>query len=109
MSIEKLINCGCNNSVKDPFDENEYILVVCDALNVPSMTTNLIFLFIMSEHKIQVKDIPKTQIKDPDVDDHCLVFDDQLKTHLQLYCIVSYFNSRKPTLGHLKTSENIYL
>ena len=53
-----------------------YVLVVRNALHVPSMVHNLILPFIMRAGGVVVIDVPKVQCKDPAVDDHCVSFVD---------------------------------
>ena len=58
-----------------PYSGKSYILVVRNAISVPSMRHNLVPPFIMREAGVQVKETPKFQCPDPDVDDHAIVFD----------------------------------
>ena len=48
-----------------PLDGKEYILVVQNALRVPSMSNNLIPPFIMRENRIMVNECAKIHCEDP--------------------------------------------
>lgn len=74
-----------------------YILVVRNALYVPSMHNNLIPPFVMREAGVEVSEVPKIHVHDPTVEDHSIYFKDQdLRIPLSLWGIFSYFPSRKP-------------
>lgn len=93
-----------------PYDGKPYILVVRNALYVPSMSSNLIPPFIMREKGIIVNDIAKVQIPDPMVEDHSIYFKEtSFRIPLSLYGTFSYFPSRKPTTDELAASDEIYL
>jgi hypothetical protein len=54
-----------------PYDSQSYILVIQNALHVPSMRNNLLPPFILREAGIRVQDTPKKiQVTDPTVDNH---------------------------------------
>ena len=93
----------------DQFTGCEYILVLRNALHVPSMTCNLIPPFIMREQGITVNEVPKIHVDDPSSDDHVIKFDDSFRIPLSLHGTFSYFMTRKPTLDDLQTSELVYL
>ena len=57
-----------------PFTGQVYILVIRNALYVPSMKINLLPPFILREKGIIVNDAPKIQVKNPTVSDHSLFF-----------------------------------
>ena len=59
---------------ESPFDEKVAILVIRNALHVPSMGHNLIPPFMMREAGVQVKDTPKIQVDDPSEEDHAITF-----------------------------------
>ena len=46
-----------------------YLLIIRNAIYVPSMKNNLIPPFIMREAGIRVNDVPKIQMKEPTIDD----------------------------------------
>jgi hypothetical protein len=69
-----------------PYDGKTYILVVRNALHVPSMRNNLIPPFIMREAGIRVSDTPKIQVIEPTEDDHSIYFPDtDFRIPLSLY------------------------
>ena len=57
-----------------PFDGRVYILLIQNALYVPSMDYNLLPPFMMREAGLIVKDIPKIQLDDPSEEDHAITF-----------------------------------
>ena len=91
-----------------PFNGKETILVICNALYVESMQSNLIPPFIMREHGIRVCNTAKIHISDPDVDDHAIIIEDHLRMPLQLHGTFSYFQTRKPTLNELNENDDVY-
>ena len=58
----------------DPYDGQQYIFVIRNALHVPSMQNNLTPPFILREAGITVNDVPKIHIDDPTEDDHAIIF-----------------------------------
>lgn len=92
-----------------PFAGTRHILVLFNALHVPSMTHNLIPPFIMREAGITVHDTPKIHVESPSVEDHSLFFpSEQLRIPLSLWGIFSYFPTRKPTVSELhELSDNV--
>ena len=91
-----------------PFNGKETILVICNALYVKSMQSNLMPPFIMREHGVKVYDTAKIHISDPDVDDHAIIIEDHLRIPLQLHGTFSYFQTRKPTLNKLNENDDVY-
>ena len=59
-----------------PYQGERVILVVRDALYVPTMTNNLIPPFIMREAGVGVRDTPKIHVLDPSVEDHAITFNE---------------------------------
>ena len=85
-----------------PLDGKEYMLVIRNALCVPSMNNNLIPPFIMRENGIVVNECAKIHCEDLTREDHAIVF----KGHdfhipLQLHGIFSYFITQKPDVESL--------
>ena len=80
-----------------PLDGKEYILVVKNALRVPSMSNNLIPPFIMRENGIMVNECAKIHCEDPTRHDHAIIFKGyDLCIPLRLHGVFSYFITRKP-------------
>ena len=57
-----------------PYNDRSYILVIRNALFVPSMKNNLIPPFVMREAGIRVNDTPKIQTDNPTEEDHSIHF-----------------------------------
>ena len=57
-----------------PYSMKTYLLVVLNALYIPSMEHNLVVPFIMREAGIVVNDVPKIQVKNPTEKDHSIWF-----------------------------------
>ena len=82
----------------DPYDGKSYILVILNALHVPSMEHNLIPPFMMREAGIQVNDTPKIQVEDPSESDHAITFQEtELRIPLSLYGVFSFSPTSKPS------------
>ena len=80
-------------------DGKEYILVVQNALQVPSMSNNLIPPFIMRENGIMVNECAKIHCEDPTQHDHAIIFKGyDLCIPLRLHGVFSYFVTRKPDI-----------
>ena len=93
-----------------PYDGVGRILVIRNALHVPSMRHNLMPPFVMREAGIQLRDTPKIQVTSPSEDDHSLYFpDDGFRIPLSLWGVFSYFPSSKPTASMLEHSDDVYL
>ena len=56
-----------------PHDRKTYILVIRNALHVPSMDNHLIPPFMMREAVIKVNGTPKMQLDDPVASDHSIM------------------------------------
>ena len=93
-----------------PFSGKEYILVIRNALHVPTMENNLIPPFMMREAGIQVTEIPKIQIEDPTEKDHAIIFPEtNFCIPLSLWGIFSYFPTKKPTHDELVDPSEVYM
>ena len=80
-----------------PLDGKDYILVVQNALRVPSMSNTLIPPFIMRENGIMVNECAKIHCEDPTRHDHAIIFKGyDLCIPLRLHGVFSYFVMRKP-------------
>ena len=83
-----------------PYSNKTCLLVVRNALHVPSMKHHLIPPFVMREAGVVVNEVPKFQIgaDDRSVEDHSLCFEkSKLRIHMKLDGIFSFFQTRKPT------------
>jgi hypothetical protein len=91
-----------------PYPLRSVVMIVQNALYVPSMELNLIPPFIMREANIVVNDVPKIHATDPSVTDHLLWFPAaNLQVPLLLCGIFLYFATRKPTLEELCECEHV--
>ena len=76
------------------------ILIFRNALVIPNMNHHLVPPFILREGGHIVNDVPKYQLSEPTVDDHCILLsgtDPVARIPLQLSGIFSFFHTRKPT------------
>ena len=83
----------------DPISLETYILVMKNALLIPTMGHSLISPFLIREAGLILDKTPKHQTPCPSIDNHSIR--DQrsgLRIHLQLNGIFSYFNARPLTL-----------
>jgi len=80
-----------------PYSGKTYCLIIHNALFVDAMDNNLIPPFLMQEAGVVVSGVPKIHSPDPSIDDHMLMFpQDNLRIHMSLRGIISYFPTRKP-------------
>ena len=93
-----------------PYSSKPYLLIVRNALYVPTMDNNLIPPFILREAGIRIKDVPKIHVHEPDESDHAITFEDEgLRIPLHLNGIFSYFHSRAPTPDEIAYADPILL
>ena len=93
-----------------PYTMKTYILIMKNALYIPSLDHNLIPPFILREAGIYVNEVPKIQKPNPTADDHSIRIDElNLRIPLKLNGIFSYFHSRKPTREDLLSCDNAFL
>ena len=93
-----------------PYRHETYILLVRNALYMPSLEDNLIPPFILREGGVIVNDTAKIHADDPSIDDHCIQFQDSdLRIPLRLNGIFSFFHSRKPTDEELHSCDKIFI
>ena len=93
-----------------PYSGTLHVLVIRNALHVPSMRHNLVPPFMIREEGIQVNDTPKIQVNDPTTSDHSIYFPEtDFHIPLSLWGVFSYFPSLKPMAQTLKETEEVYL
>ena len=81
-----------------PHTDETCLLLMKNALHVPSMSHNLIPPFVMREFGTRVNDVPKIHCEDPTEEDHSLHFkENDLRMPLQLNGIFSHFQCETPT------------
>ena len=94
----------------NPYNGKSYILVLCNALYVPSMDNNLIPPFMLREMGVTVSDVPKIHKEDATVDDHAITFvETGFRIPLSLWGIFSYFPTSKPTHDDLLNPNEVYI
>ena len=94
----------------NPYNRKSYILVLRNALFVPSMDNNLIPPFMLREMGVTMNDVPKIHKGDPPVDDHMITFvETRFRIPLSLWGIFSYFPSSKPTHDNLLNPNEVYI
>ena len=94
----------------NPYNGKTYILVLHNALYVPSMDHNLIPPFMLREMGVTVNDVPKIHKEDPTVDDHAITFvETGFRIPLSLWGIFSYFPTSKPTHDDLLNPNEVYI
>ena len=94
-SMDKVEIVDVAMAYDDPITTRTFILIMRNALYIPSMGHNLIPPFIMREASLYVDETPKFQLADrASIDNHC-VYDPEsgLRIHLQLNGIFSYFST----------------
>ena len=83
------------------------MLVCKESLCVPAMKYNLIHHFLTREASLVVDDQPKVQSNHPTRHHHSIHFSDEdLRMHLMLHGIFSYFPSKKSLLSVLNDHDN---
>jgi hypothetical protein len=93
-----------------PYDGTTYILVIRNALHVPSMQNNLIPPFMIREAGIILNDTPKMQVEHPTVDDHSIYFPEtKFRIPMSLWGVFSYFPTSKPTTQDMEESDQVYM
>ena len=93
-----------------PFDGKMYILLIQNALFVPSMNYNLLPPFMIREAGVIVRDTPKIQLDDPSEEDHALTFPETgFRIPLSLCEVFSHFPTTKPTKDDRVEPEGVYM
>ena len=83
----------------DPYSSRTFLLVMRNALLIPSMDHNLLPLFLVREASLFLDETPKFQSTDLTRNNHT-IFDEEtgMRIHLQLNGTFSYFPTRSLTL-----------
>jgi hypothetical protein len=93
-----------------PYDGTTYILVIRNALHVPSMQNNLIPPFMIRGAGIILNDTPKMQVEHPTVDDHSIFFPEtKFRIPMSLWGVFSYFLTSKPTTQDMEEPDQVYM
>ena len=95
---------------EEPYSGEPIILLIRNALYIPSMEINLIPPFILRAGGVIVNDIPKIHCDNPETSDHCISFrTHDLKIPLQLNGTFSFFHHRIPTIEELQGCDKIFI
>ena len=99
-SMDKVEIVDVAMAFDDPITTRTSILIMRNALYIPSMGHNLIPPFILREAGLYVDETPKFQLAGKaSIDNHCIHDpESNLRIHLQLHGIFSYFNTRPLTV-----------
>ena len=93
-----------------PYSGKSYVLVVQNAIHVPSMDNNLIPPFVMREARIMVNEKAKIHTDDLKDSDHSITFNSTgFQIPLYLWGIFSYVSTRRPTREGLLAGHDIYV
>jgi hypothetical protein len=94
----------------DEYSGQTYILLMRNALYIPSMDINLIPPFIMRAGGVFVNDIPKIHCTNPTSSDHSISFHNSpLRIPLHLHGTFSCFKHRIPTSEELHGCDKIFI
>ncbi len=97
----------------DPISHTTYLLVMRNALSIPSMGHNLIPLFLIRKAGLAQDETPKFQLYTPMINNHAIVDDATgMRVHLKLNGIFSYFTTRnliQEEMGHWETYPIVFL
>jgi hypothetical protein len=95
---------------EEPYDGKQYILVIRNALHVPSMRNNLLPPFILRQAGIEVNDVPKIHTNEPTKSTHSVTFKETgFSIPLSLWGTFSYFPTTKPIAEDMQASDEIYM
>ena len=92
------------------YTNKECLIIVRNALYVPSLDINLIPPFIVRKEGEVINDKPKIPVSDPSLDDHAIIFvKDNIKLPLKLNGIFSYFETTTPIPEQVRDCEDVFL
>ena len=92
---------------EDPYTGNLIICIAQNALYVPTMHHNLIPPFILREAGVEVNEVPKFHVKNPNEEHHSIYWEDaDVRIPMSLHGTFSYFPTRKPTDKELSDTAN---
>ena len=90
----------------DPLGGETYLLVIKNALHVPSMEINLIPPFMMRLAGIEVNECPKFLSEHPTIKNHSIFFrEEKIRIPLQLSNTVSYLPTRVPATDEMDVMD----
>jgi hypothetical protein len=89
-------------------DGRVYILLIRNALYVPSKKSNLVPPFVMREAGIIVRDTPKIHMEEPTEEDHALTLPETgFRIPLSLTGTFSFFPTTKSSVNGLKDPKEV--
>jgi hypothetical protein len=95
-----------DTAVRYDRDGRVYILLIRNALFVPSLEYNLLPPLMMREAGVIVRDTPKIQLDDPSEEDHAITFPETgFRMPLSFWGVFSYFRTTKPTRSSLVATK----
>jgi hypothetical protein len=84
-----------------------YLLVMQNALMIPTLNHNLISPFLLREAGLYVEETPKHQVANPTADNHAIVDSETgMRNHLSLNGILLFFSTRALTLEEIENWGN---
>ena len=93
-----------------PHDGKSYILVVRNAMHVPSMCNNLLPPFMLQEAGITINNKAKIHTMNLTAEDHAITIPETgFRIPMMLWGIFSYFPTSKPTADALQAGNNAYI
>ena len=93
-SLKKVKVVDCVVAHDCPYSGETRIVVMFNALYVPSMEHNLVPPFVVRRRGNEINDIPKIQCADPSDKDHSMKFlDSDVRIQFQLVGTTSYFDT----------------
>jgi hypothetical protein len=94
----------------DPYTGETFLLLIRNALYIPSMDVNLIPPFIMRAGGVIVNDVLKIHCSNPTTSDHSISFQSHdLRIPLSLNGTFSYFHHRIPTSDKIHGCDKIFI
>ena len=94
----------------DEVSGTSVLLLLRNALYMPTMTINLIPPFLMRCGGVIVNDVAKIHCDQPTTLDHCISFrNHELTIPLKLNGIFSYFNHRTPTAEEIEYCDKFFI
>lgn len=97
-----------------PTSGRTYMLIINQAILIPSMKVNLLSSMQLRDNDIRVNDEPKCMVPNPTEYHHALLLppteedEEELLIPLSIHKVTSYFATRKPTLQEFEATESCY-
>ena len=92
------------------YTDKLYILIVKNKFILPSMTQNVLPLFVVRSYGVQANSTPNIQAKEPTSNGHSIYFcNDDFRIPLLLWGVFSYFTMLKPKKYILDKFYEVFL